>query len=195
MAKTDRCQQRSTASAALAAEQARHTLAKDEVQKARLALATVKTAAQQESKRKEHELASALSRWQKVSAAGPYTHPSIILNGPERISQMSRSSLSGRHTPSEVALLESSLQRLDESRNAVQEENIHIREVLGDVINEVRATLDSIQVPMPKLEDLKQDQGDGVSVKLVKRSLRSLMSIRMSPAYTEPDTSPDYGAE
>lgn len=93
------------------------------------------------------------------STSSSLQHPaSIVVNDPEKIGKTetfprSHGSGTGRETPSGVALLEESLTRLDEEKHAMQEENIHLREVLGDVLNEVRATLSSIDADILELED------------------------------------------
>lgn len=139
----------------LAAEQAKYTQAKDEIQKARLALAAVKSVAQHESKRRENEVASVMSRWQKISSSSTSVQQAAItLNTQEKISKLDTHIANrGRETPTGVTLLEESLRRADDEKYAMQEENIHLREVLGDVLNEVKATLSTMHVEVPSLPE------------------------------------------
>lgn len=130
-------------------ETAKHALARDEASKARLALATVKSSAHLENKRRENEMASTLARWQKVSSAN---QASIIINSPESIARASPE-YAARSGSAEVRLLEESLKQLEEAKVAVQEENVQLREVIGDVVNEVRTTLASVGSEMPSLSD------------------------------------------
>lgn len=147
----------------LTAEQARHNLAKDEIQKARLALSSVKSMALHDSKRRENEVASVLARWQKVSSTSSSSSQhaaTIVVNSQEKIDRnesLAASRDSGRDTPSGMTLLEESLRRSDDEKHLVQEENIHLREAMGDVMNEIRATLASIDVEMPPLQDELND--------------------------------------
>lgn len=152
------CFVNSAAAKQLAAEQAKHSQAKDEIQKARLALASVKTVAQHESKRRENEVASIMARWQKVASSSSTSlqHSAIVLNTQECISKNEASSqtvASGRETPSGITLLEESLRRADDDKHAMQEGNIHLREVIGDVLNEVKATLSSMNIEVPALQE------------------------------------------
>lgn len=130
-------------------EVARHAQARDEASKARLALATVKSSAQHENKRRENEMASTLARWQKVASA---SQACITINSPDAIARAS-SAYTAKSGSSEARLLEESLRQLEEARVAVQEENTQLREVVGDVVNEVRVTLTSVGSEMPSLSD------------------------------------------
>lgn len=145
----------SAAARELATEAAKHAQARDETSKARLALQNVKSAAQYESKRRENELASAIARWQK---AGPNTTACITLNPNEAIGRSD--ALKRAAVPSEVSLLEQSIRDLDDARTVVQEENMQLREVIGDVANEVRATLLAVGREVPSMEE---DLADDVS--------------------------------
>ena len=138
-------------------EVSRHALARDEATKARLALATVKSTAQHENKRRENEMASTLARWQKVSTAN---QASITINSPEAVARATSGRTIKQGDP-EVRLLEDSLRQLEEARVVVQEENSQLREVIGDVVNEVRATLSSLGSEMPSLSvSINGDVGD-----------------------------------
>lgn len=147
----------SAAAKELASEQAKHNQAKEEIHKARLALTSVKQIAQHDSKRRENEVASIMARWQKVSSSSTSVqHSAIILNSQESIGRneaLARSKGSGGETPSAITLLEESLRKADDEKHAMQEENIHLREVMGDVLNEVKATLSSINVEVPALHE------------------------------------------
>jgi hypothetical protein len=144
------------ASKELASEVARHTIAREEAARARLALQTVKSTAQYENKRREHEMASTIARWQKVTTP-PNNNACITLNPAHMIG---RSYSEETEDSSEVHLLERSLKELDEARVVVQEENVHLREVIGDIASEVRATLQALGQEMPSLaEDTDEDVG------------------------------------
>ena len=145
----------STAAKELAAESGRHILAKEEVTRARLALQTVRSSAQHDAKRRECEVASTLARWQKASSA-PITTACITLN-PQNTIGRNDAGTGRRESPSEVALLQQSLKELDEARVAVQDENIQLREVIGDVANEVKATLQAIDLEPPTLDDTEDE--------------------------------------
>lgn len=114
--------------------------------------------AQHESKRRENEIAFVMSRWQKVSSASSSLQnaATIVLNPQEKIGRdekLASSRDGGRDSPSAVTLLEQSLTQADEGKHTLQEENVHLREVLGDVMTEIRATLSSINIDVPHLQD------------------------------------------
>lgn len=162
-------------------EVARHTQAREEAAKARSALATVKSTAQHENKRRENELATTLTRWQKVSAASQAT---ITINSPDSIARASRDYAAKNGSP-EVRFLEESLKQLEDARVVVQEENVQLREVIGDVVNEVRATLASVGSDMPSLSD--STNGD------VRSSpYTSDIRLTISIVFIHPTTSPGF---
>ena len=161
-------------------EVARHALARDEASKARLALATVKSSAQHENKRRENEMASTLARWQKVSSAN---QASITINSPDAIARAS-SAYTAKSGSAEVRLLEESLRQLEEARVAVQEENTQLREVVGDVVNEVRATLTSVGSEMPSLSDSVNGDVSRASPPVCAIMLIPVLSLRVYRTHT-----------
>lgn len=127
-----------------------------------MALQAVKTAAQYESKRRENEMASIVSRWQKVSASSSssFQHVATIAINP--IEKIGRSNIhiarsADRATLSETALLEDSLNQVHAAKDNLEEENVHLREVVGDILTEVASTLAAIDVEVPSLEDELSD--------------------------------------
>lgn len=100
-----------------------------------------------------------MSRWQKISSSSSSVQQAaIVLNTQDKISRIDIPvANTGRETPSGTALLEESLRRADDEKHAMQEENIHLREVMGDVLNEVKATLSSMNVDIPSLQETLDD--------------------------------------
>ena len=140
----------------LQAEIFRHSLAKEEVTRARLALQTVKTTAQYDGKRRENELANTLARWQKVSAS-PGSTASITLN-PHDVIGRNDTNPKGRDPLSEVTLLEQSLRELEQARVMVQDENIQLREIIADVASEVKSTFLAISSkPAANTNEIEDD--------------------------------------
>lgn len=135
---------------ALASEVANHGIAKEEANKARIALQTVKTAATQENKRRESELASALARLNKAasSASSLSSTPVITLNPLHDIGQ---NRADKQNVSAEVTLLEASLRKLEERHSLLQDEALQLREVIGDIEVEVQSTLSAIGHAVPSL--------------------------------------------
>ena len=131
----------------------RHNIAKEEANKARLALQTIKTAAMHENKRREGELAAAHARLNKATSVSA-TSTTITLNSAESVKRCEVDSLHrSRTSSSEVALLEQSLTSLETAHSRLQDETLQLREVIGDIESEVRATLVAIGVAAPLAVD------------------------------------------